>query len=452
MRLLEINLATRPFRNNTLYWVGFGSAALVLLALTTVNGWVYFHSGSSVQQYEQDMTLKKHKRDGLSREEQRLGLKLTKLDFGGLEQEAEFANDAIRRRIFSWTELFNRLELVVPPNVMLTSVRPEIQAEGISIVSEGMAKDQEALLNFEEGLIKSAYFTRIYPGSERREQRGGDLHFSVKFDYLPLGRPEATPASPAKTPAKTDSEIAGPPAPGAAEPKPIAAPPKPPALSEQDKTQESPASISQAQPPVAVKPPVAPPSVAASAPTPAPKVEKVPPSTITRPPVTAPPGSRPSPAPGTNPRFTLNAKRGGMPSGRPMLHPGMGAGVRIGANVPTDPQAETKLAAAAAAAKFSDKPLDEVIAYLTKNRSMTFIFDGSFDLKQKVTMDVWDKEQWEIVEMVAAKLGAVANQDGENTYRFAPPKPPEGMEDPAVDEEPVPDTPPDEPPPSDGGQ
>src|SRR4030095_2171779 len=29
LKLLEINLATRPFRNNTLYWAGFGSASLV---------------------------------------------------------------------------------------------------------------------------------------------------------------------------------------------------------------------------------------------------------------------------------------------------------------------------------------------------------------------------------------------------------------------------------------
>lgn len=443
MRLLEINLATRPFRNNTLYYVGFGSAACVLLALTTLNLWVFFNSGSSVQQYEQETVLKKQKRDGLSRDEQRLGIKLTKLDFGGLEQEAEFANDAIRRRIFSWTELFNRLETVVPPTVMLTSVRPEIQAEGISIVSEGLAKDQEALLKFEEGLIGSAYFARIYPGSERREQRGGDLHFSVKFDYLPMGRPEAAPAAPAKIPPKTDSKMAGTPEAAPAEPKPVKPPTDSPALSQDAKPPEAPISISrQAAPPPAAAPP---------APASAHNTQNIPPSKVTRPPVTAPPGARASPAPGTNPRFTLNAKRGG-PAGRPMLHPGMGNVVRIGANLPADPDAEVKIAAAAAAAKFTDRPLEEVIAYLTKNRSMTFIFDGSFDLRQKVTMDVYDKEQWEIVEMVAQKLGAVPNQDGENTYRFAPPKPPEAMDEPDVDEEPVVDQPPEEPPPTDGGQ
>jgi len=458
MKLLEINLATRPFRNNTLYWLGFGSATLILLAITGMNGWVFFHSSTSVKQYEQEMVVKQDKRDGLSRDEQRLGVKLTKLDFNGLRQQAEFANDAIRRRIFSWTELFNRLEEVVPPAVMLSSVRPEIQAEGISIVAEGLAKDQEALLSFEEGLIGSAYFARIYPGSERREQRGGELHFSLKFDYLPGGRPDAAPVAPVKQPVKPPSEVAGESKPGAKRsdtqaenpstqaPKPVPRP-IPAAGSGPLAAQTSPHPATASAPvPVA---PVAPPP---AAPGPAPNDGRA------TPPVQSPArassgsqGLRASPAPGTNPRFTLNSKRGG-PVGRPMGHPGMGVSTRLGGAQGSDPEAERKLAEAAAAASFTDKPLEEVIAYLMKNRSMTFVFDGSFDLRQKVTMDVWDKEQWEIVDMLAAKLGAVANQDGENTYRFSVPKPPETLAEPSVDEEPVPEEPAQEPPPQDGGQ
>ena len=135
-----------------------------------------------------------------------------------------------------------------------------------------------------------------------------------------------------------------------------------------------------------------------------------------------------------------------------MLHPGMGVAPKVGGVNTPDPEDEKKLAQAAAAANFTDKPLEDVIAYLMKNRSMTFVFDGSFDLRQKVTMDVYDKEQWEIVEMLAAKLGAVANQDGENTYRFSPPKPPETLEEPPVEEEQVPEEPSEEPPPKDGGR
>jgi Tfp pilus assembly protein PilN len=461
MRLLEINLATRPFRNNTLYWVGFGSVAIILLVLTGLNGWVFFHSGTSVQQYEQEILLKQQKRDGLSRDEQRLGVKLTKLDFNGLRQQAEFANDAIRRRVFSWTELFNRLEEVVPPSVMLSAVRPEIQAEGISIVAEGMAKDQEGLLVFEEGLIRSAYFARIYPGSERREQRGGELHFSLKFDYLPAGRPDAPQAAPAKKPVKPESEMAGGSPQGSQPPRaPVKPPPTPAPQPAPSSTPAGGAGLLAAQSPANPAPTGGTPAPAASAPVIPPPVAPAPAASNTQAPAPpkAPPkatsgyqGGRTPPAPGTNPRFTLNSKRGG-PAGRPLLHPRMGVAPKVGGAMAPDPEEEKKLAQAAAAASFNDKPLEDVIAYLMKNRSMTFVFDGSFDLRQRVTMDVWDKEQWEIVDMLAAKLGAVANQDGENNYRFTMPKPPETLEEPPVEEEPVPEEPAEEPPPQGDGR
>ena len=161
---------------------------------------------------------------------------------------------------------------------------------------------------------------------------------------------------------------------------------------------------------------------------------------------------RPSPAPGTQARFSMNSKRGG-PPGRPMLHPGMGVASRIG-NQQASPEQEAKLAEAKAAATFNDKPLEDVIAYLTKNRSMTFVFDGSFDLKQKVTVDVFDKEQWEIADLLAEKLGAVLSREEENTWRVSPKPPPATLEQPDVDEEPTQEDSPDPstPPPQGGGR
>jgi Tfp pilus assembly protein PilN len=450
MKLLEINLATRPFRNNTLYWVGFGSAALLLVAVTGLNFWLFFQSGSTVQQYQQELDLKQHKRDSLARDEERLSLKLTKLDFNGLRQQADFANDAIRRRIFSWTQLFNRLEVVVPPAVMMTALRPEIQAEGISIVGEGIAKDQEGLLDFEEGLIRSAYFERIYPGSERREQRGGELHFSLKFDYLPEGRPEASPAAPPNKPAKSSQEVATESAPKT----PEVQGPRKPTQGASNHTAAGPetgtAKVPAATSPLAVTaaPPLVAPAPNASGSTAGPVTSQ---SASQGPSPGQPPPKLASPAPGTQTRFPQGSRRGG-PAGRPMFHPGMGVAPRIGSNAGPDPEQEKKLAADMLAAKCTDKPLEDVIAYLSKNRSMTFIFDGSFDLRQRVTMDVYDKEQNEIADMLATALQAVISREEENTWKVSPRKPPETLEEPPVDEEPVPDDSTEPPPPQGGGR
>jgi len=254
VKLTEINLATRPFRNNTLYWAGFGSAAFVLAALTVINLWLFLGHGSAMRQQREELSTKQRKRDGLARDEQRLSLKLTRLDFKGLSQQADFANDAIRRRSFSWTRLFNRLEEVVPPSIMMTAVRPEIQAEGISIVAEGTAKDQEGLLSFEENLIRNRHFSRIYPGSERREQKGQDLRFSLKFDYVPEGRKDFVPADEPEKEAAPPKEKAAP-APQASAPGPVT-----------EKHEPSPADATAAKSPVPAPGPAPKPAVVSTSP------------------------------------------------------------------------------------------------------------------------------------------------------------------------------------------
>ncbi len=443
MKLLEINLATRPFRNNTLYWTGFGSAGAILAALTVVNVWLFLHAGSSVQQSGEEMQIKQAKRDSLMRDEQRLSVKLTKLDFKGLAREAEFANDAIRRRIFSWTELFNRLEEVVPATVMMAAIRPEIQAEGISVVAEGLAKDQEGLLDFEENLIRSPYFSRIYPGSERREQRGGDLLFSLKFDYVPGGRADA-PGGPV-APAKSTATVAGeepkrPPEKAVDRP---AAPPVPPYETHQAPPPSNP-----------------PPAATLAAVLPAPASDKT--AAVSTPHPAAPTMRDGSVGQATSPERSAGktavapgqrqnpsaAKRG--PAGRPLLKAGS-SNARIGSRNP--PKADGRAArteeAARAAGHFENKPLEDVIDYLMKNRTMTFIFDGKFDLRQKVDMDVYDLPQSEIADIISGVLGAVPSMEAENTWKFRQLTPAETMQQAPVEEEPVAGEPPpaEEPPP-----
>ena len=137
-----------------------------------------------------------------------------------------------------------------------------------------------------------------------------------------------------------------------------------------------------------------------------------------------------------------------------MLKSSAGIPLRIAPGSGANAEAEKKVAEAAAAASFVDRPLEDVIAYLMKNRALTFVFDGSFDLRQKVSMDVWDKEVGEIADMLSEKMGAVVRLEGDTTLRISPVKPPETLEEPPVEEEPVPsdeDTPEEEPPPDDGG-
>jgi Tfp pilus assembly protein PilN len=424
VRPIDINLATRPFRNNTLLWAGFGFAALALAALTVLNVWIFLGYGSTMRQHRQDFTSKDQRRDSLARDERLLSVKLTKLDFKGLSVQSEFANDAILRRTFSWTRLFNRLEVVVPPTVMMTAIRPEIQAEGISIVAEGTAKDQEALLRFEENLIRDLHFARIYPGSERREQRGQDLRFSLKFDYVPES-PEAAGSA-----ISAEKEPAPP-----KEPAPAG-----PAGGEAGAPAPAPAVSQPVPPPRTVSPPIV--SAAAGGSIPPAETKPAPGPSVT--PAAPPAGGEKAAAPpaGAAVQQPPQRPRGGP---RPAYKPGqMRAGARErGAGAPLG-RAARRAAELEEAARFNHQPIQAVFDYLMKNRGMTFLFSGDFDLRQKVTMDLNGKEEEQIVEQLAKVLDSVLRQEGPHAYRLSPKSGGEPLEEPPVEVEPAPDDAPDD--------
>jgi len=435
MRPIEINLATRPFRNNTLYWAGFGSAVLALAAVSVVNVWFFLGYGSTMRRHREDITSKQQRHEALARDERHLSLKLTKLDFKGLLQQSEFANDAIRRRIFSWTELFNRLEEVVPPAVMMISIRPEIQAEGISVVAEGSAKDQEGLLQFEENLIRNPRFARLYPGSERREQRGQDLRFSLKFDYVPDGSPRTAPPVPAvkgpEPPAK------GPAAQGMPAPLPAVAGAG--SVPASDATGAKPPRV----PPVAAPGPSrVPPGVSSQGAIPAPPVISPPTSS---PPVASHPPAGQGAVPQQRPAYP--APQQARPQGggrRPPIKPGgMGRSApRTGAATPFASAPGRKVEQEAAL--FADRPLQDVFDYLMKYRSMAFVFSGDFDLRQNVTLDLNDMDEREVLLILSKTLDCVVTREGNQAYRLSPKSGGEPLEEPPVEEEPAP--------PDDGGQ
>jgi len=413
LRPLEINLATRPFRNNTLYWAGFGSAALGLAALTVVNLWLFIGFGSSMEFHRQDFSAKQRRRDSLLLEERHLGRKLEKTDFKGLAVQADFANDAIRRRTFSWTELFNRLEEVVPPTVMMLSIRPDIQPEGISVIVEGIANDPEGLLQFEENLLLKPVFARIYPGSERREQRARQLHFSLQFDYLASRSPEAPAASAAlrekpqgSLPDGAGSGVTPPAAPSvppsgvAAAPLATSPPPQPlPSAAHPGEVRAAPASVPQA-----------------------------PPSGIAIPHM-----PRTSSLISRSPR---GEARPFVPSLRGRVPPGART---IGADAPGGPGGHRRLRGDNPSARFEDRPVQDVLDFLTREWRLTLLFGGDLDLQRKVTLDLAGREEEGVLVALCEILECDFVKESDGVYRLSPRSGGEPLEEPPVEEAPVKD-------------
>ena len=191
MRYLDINVASDPVRNQTPYHWTYGILSAVVVIFLAYNLFAFFRYGGELADRKEKLRQVRVQLVAIQEQDDRLRRQVAGWDFTRLSGEAVFAADTILRRTFSWTDLFNQLEQVVPPHVMMVAIRPNITSGGITIRVDGIAKGHISFLEFVENLQDSSLFQRVYPGGERREENKR-IFFNLTFDYYPAS-PEPAP-------------------------------------------------------------------------------------------------------------------------------------------------------------------------------------------------------------------------------------------------------------------
>ena len=98
--------------------------------------------------------------------------------------EARQANELIDRRTFSWTELFNRLETTLPPEVRITSVRPTLDRDRrITLTISVLARGVDDVDEFMERLEATGAFANLLSREERITE-SGQLQASLECEYV----------------------------------------------------------------------------------------------------------------------------------------------------------------------------------------------------------------------------------------------------------------------------
>ncbi|HKB08973.1 MAG TPA: hypothetical protein VKF61_11890 [Candidatus Polarisedimenticolia bacterium] len=230
MNRITLNLASRPFRNNTIVGAVLAGAVATLIAATVYNGYVFLNYGGHYRALQNEERQHRERLTALTNEERTLSKQIQARDFRSLYGRGVFADNLILKRSFSWTLLFNRLEDLVPSEVMMTAVRPNISGEKTVIRVDGVARNHGGLLALEESLQKNPVFARVHPIYERRVNPSRpEIDFALEFDYFPTPSPPgpdavasgggpaaASPAPVPAAPTPTPSTIASAPPPGPA--------------------------------------------------------------------------------------------------------------------------------------------------------------------------------------------------------------------------------------------
>jgi Tfp pilus assembly protein PilN len=212
--LLRTNLSTRPFYNERAVHLLLALAGLVVMALTAFNA-IRVVSLSRQNTDLSSLIDRDHdEAERLTRDAQRTRAAINQDELEATAESAARANSLIDQRTFSWTALFNHLEATLPPDVMLTAVRPNFTGNVTTINMTVLGRRTEDIDEFMEKLEATGAFEDVLPAQQDTTDDG--LH-RLQLETVYTGaKPEAAAPSGAS------------PAAAASQPEGAAATPAPP--------------------------------------------------------------------------------------------------------------------------------------------------------------------------------------------------------------------------------
>lgn len=178
------NLARRPFLNVRPVWVATVCALVVALVMAAVNVRFYLVTNRELaERIERRDELAA--RDAVLRAEVRQQVRaLEQVPWGSLANRIRAANDVLREGAFSWLDLLDDLEQVMPYDVRVTRVAPRVEDEAVTLQIEAVCKTRDDLLEFLQRLIDDPRFSQPTPSGEQLPGERGELYYGLRLTVL----------------------------------------------------------------------------------------------------------------------------------------------------------------------------------------------------------------------------------------------------------------------------
>jgi len=182
--IIRNNLATNPVINFSIYFIACLSLAATAIAFTIFNvgsiaGW-YSQSGKLnsriAEQQKRIAAFQSQSREVQGR--------IDRIKTKQFTHETDFFNQAIQRRVFSWTRLFDQLEKAFPENVRMISIYPTITENRVNINMEVAGKTLRDNFQLVQVLQSSPIFDDVIFKGERRDETG-IIYSQISLEYLP---------------------------------------------------------------------------------------------------------------------------------------------------------------------------------------------------------------------------------------------------------------------------
>jgi type IV pilus assembly protein PilN len=202
---LDINLASQPYEDARQFWMRWGTAVgalgllTILLLAMTITGWANArHDHAAIASVRQQIA----DRDAHHAEAEAF---LNRSDNRSTRDESQFLNELIERKSFSWTQVLESMEKVMPPRVHLVNITPASDEDNqISLKMTVAGESRDRVLELMRRMEESQRFAHTNMTGEAFSQTAnGD---SEKAEIVALYIPEPPPSAGTKSSDKSKGD------------------------------------------------------------------------------------------------------------------------------------------------------------------------------------------------------------------------------------------------------
>lgn len=184
MKPLHLNLAAKPYRDYRPFTVVMVLGSLLFFGLAYVNVDTYLNYKTATKQ----TTAAIDRLDRETEEERRraddVNARIGRIDVKLLAAKVEYVNAQLAERAFSWSELLDRLEHVLPDDVRIEGVNPHFDPKGtVHLLLECHGKGADSMLRTIASFARDPHFANPFPTIEERGQN--EFRFVIDVDYRP---------------------------------------------------------------------------------------------------------------------------------------------------------------------------------------------------------------------------------------------------------------------------
>jgi type IV pilus assembly protein PilN len=190
---IDINLATKPYEDARQFWARWG-LGVALLGLVTVallglavHGWIDAgRDRQTIRELQREITQRDTER---AQAQAYLNLPANR----STRDQSQFLNSMIERKGFSWTRVFEDLERVMPANLHVVSLRPEMNDQNQLILAMKVAgENRSGALELVHHMEQSPHFQAAQLVQEQTgAENGTAVAAEIVANYIPDSAPRS---------------------------------------------------------------------------------------------------------------------------------------------------------------------------------------------------------------------------------------------------------------------